>query len=213
MGLLFFRIKLYFCFMKHPIKPFINESVLDQVLELLNHDHLTVKVKNERKTRHGDYRGLPNGTHVITVNSNLNPHRFLITLIHEIAHFEAFNKYGRAIKPHGKEWKYTFQRLMLPFLNPEVFPMELLPLLAKHFKNPKASSDTDVALSFALKQFDADTDKTYVFEVPEGAAFKLYNGKIFKKGNTRTKRIECVEIGTGKLYLFNPNAEVELLEL
>lgn len=198
--------------MKHPIKPYVNENVLDQVLELLNHDHLTVKVKNERKTRHGDYRRLPNGKHEITVNSNLNSYRFLITLIHEIAHFEAYNAFGRFIKPHGKEWKYTFQRLMLPFLNPEVFPNELLPLLAKHFKNPKASSDTDAALSLALKQFDEANDKTYVFEVPEGAAFKLYNGKVFKKGNTRTKRIECVEIGTGKLYLFNPNAEVELLE-
>ncbi|MCX7548708.1 SprT-like domain-containing protein [Xanthomarina sp. F1114] len=198
--------------MKHTIKPFVNASVLDQVLLLLNHDNLTVKVKNERKTRHGDYRRLPNGKHLITVNSNLNPHRFLITLIHEIAHFEAFNKYGRTIKPHGKEWKQTFQRLMLPFINPEAFPMELLPLLARHFKNPKASSDTDIHLSLALKQFDADTDKTYVFEIPIGSDFKLYNGKVFKKGNTRTKRIECVEISTGKLYLFNPNAEVELVE-
>jgi hypothetical protein len=101
---------------------------------------------------------------------------------------------------------------MLPFLNPDVFPKELLPLLAKHFKNPKASSDTDARLSLALKQFDASNDKTYVFEVPIGGNFKLYNGKVFKKGDTRTKRIECVEIGTGKLYLFNPNAEVELLE-
>ena len=198
--------------MQHPIQPFVTENVLSQVLELLNHDHLTVKVKNERKTRHGDYKRLANGTHEITVNSNLNSYRFLITLIHEIAHFEAYNKFGKWIKPHGKEWKYTFQRLMLPFLNPDVFPKELLPLLAKHFKNPKASSDTDARLSLALKQFDAPNDKTYVFEVPIGGNFKLYNGKVFKKGDTRTKRIECVEIGTGKLYLFNPNAEVELLE-
>ena len=105
--------------MQHPIKPYINAHVFEQVLELLNHDHLTVKVKSERKTRHGDYKRLPNGNHEITVNSNLNPHRFLITLVHEIAHFEAFNTYGRWIKPHGKEWKYTFQRLMLPFLNPQ----------------------------------------------------------------------------------------------
>lgn len=198
--------------MQNKLETYIPQSAVPQVLLLLNHDHLTVKVKNERKTRHGDYRRLPNGTHVITVNSNLNPYRFLITLIHEIAHFESYQTFGKFIKPHGKEWKYTFQRLMLPFINPQVFPNEILPLLAKHFKNPKASSDTDAALSLALKQYDADKDKTYVFEVPKGADFKLYNGRVFKKGNTRTKRIECVEIGTGKLYLFNPNAEVELLE-
>ena len=107
---------------------------IPRVLELLDHDHLVVIVKNERKTRHGDYKRLPNGKYQITVNSNLNSYRFLITLIHEIAHFEAYNTYGRRIKPHGKEWKHTFQHLMLPFIRPEIFPNELLPLLAQHLK-------------------------------------------------------------------------------
>ena len=40
---------------------------------------------------------------------------------------------------------------------------------------------------------------------------RAYNGKIFKRGPRRVKRFECIEISTGKVYLFNPNAEVELL--
>lgn len=191
---------------------FIPADAQALVSDLLAIENLDVKVKSERKTRHGDYRQLPNGKHQITVNSNLNPYRFLITLIHEIAHFEAYNKFGRFIKPHGKEWKQTFQHLMLPFLRPEIFPIELLPLLANHFKNPKASSDTDTQLSLALKQFSETNDKTYVFEVSLGQVFKLYNGRVFKRGNKRRKRFECVEVNSGKLYLFNPNAEVELLE-
>ena len=182
------------------------------IASILNNDALIVKVKNERKTKHGDYRQLPNGKHQITVNSNLNSYRFLITLIHEIAHFEAYNKFGRFIKPHGKEWKQTFQHLMLPFLRPEIFPRELLPLLAKHFKNPKASSDTDAQLALALKRFDESNDKTYVFELSLNQTFKLYNGRVFKRGNKRRKRYECVELNSGKLYLFNPNAEVEVLD-
>lgn len=197
--------------MQNMLEHYIPETAIPKVLELLAHDHLVVLVKNERKTRHGDYKRLPNGKHQITVNSNLNSYRFLITLIHEIAHFEAYKEYGRFIKPHGVEWKHTFQRLMLPFLNPDIFPNELLPLLAKHFKNPKASSDTDTQLALALKQFDEANDKFYVFEVPIGRSFKLYNGRIFLKGEQRRKRFECVEVKTGKLYLFNPNAEVELL--
>lgn len=197
--------------MQNVLKQYIPETAIPRVLELLDYDHLVVKVKNERKTRHGDYKRLPNGKHQITVNSNLNSYRFLITLIHEIAHFEAYKEYGRFIKPHGIEWKNTFQRLMLPFLNPEIFQNDLLPLLAKHFKNPKASSDTDADLALALKQFDEVNDKFYVFEVPLGKTFKLYNGKVFLKGTKRRKRFECVEVKSGKLYLFNPNAEVELL--
>jgi len=197
--------------MQAQLQKFIPNKAIPKVVSLLEHDHLIVKIKNERKTKHGDYRSLPNGKHQITINSNLNRYRFLITLIHEIAHFEAFSKYGRFIKPHGIEWKRTFQYLMLPFLNPEVFPSELLPLLANHFKNPKASSDTDALLALALKQFDAPNKKTFVFEVSLGETFKLYNGKIFKMGKKRVKRYECVEVKTGKLYLFNPNAEVELI--
>ncbi|WP_242119879.1 SprT-like domain-containing protein [Aestuariivivens sediminicola] len=197
--------------MQNRLQDYIPESAVAQVLALLEHDHLVLKIKQERKTRHGDYKPLHNGMHQITINSNLNKYRFLITLIHEVAHFEAFNTYGRFIKPHGVEWKRTFQRLMLPFLNPDIFPTTLLPLLANHFKNPKASSDTDMKLALALKQFDQPNNKTYIFEVPYGSCFKLYNGKVFKRGNKRVKRYECVEVKTGRLYLFNPNAEVELL--
>ncbi len=190
---------------------YIPKAAISGVHKLLQHDALVIKVKKERKTRHGDYKKLPNGKHQITINSNLNTYRFLITLIHEIAHFEAYKTYGKFIKPHGIEWKRTFQHLMLPFLNPEIFPIKLLPLLAKHFKNPKASSDTDSNLALALKQFDEQNGKTYIFELPFGSIFILYNGKIFKKGNKRVKRFECVEIKSGKLYLFNPNAEVEIV--
>ncbi|MDO6760898.1 SprT-like domain-containing protein [Tamlana sp. 2_MG-2023] len=198
--------------MQNLLQKYIPPNALSSISELLQHENLVVKIKKERKTRHGDYRRLPNGKHEITINSNLNSYRFLITLIHEVAHLEAFKTYGKTIKPHGKEWKYTFQHLMLPFLNPEIFPMELLPLLAKHFRNPKASSDTDANLSLALKQYDEPNDKTYIFEVPQGSVFKIYNGKIFQMGTKRVKRYECMEVKTGRMYLFNPNAEVELIK-
>ena len=194
------------------LQDFIPPASFDQVTQLLIHDNLVVKIKRERKTRHGDYRRLPNGTHQITINSNLNIYRFLITLIHEIAHFEAYKTYGKMIKPHGLEWKSVFQHLMLPFIRPEVFPNDVLPLLAMHFKNPKASSDSDPVLALKLKQYDAPNGKTFIFEVPEGATFRLYNGKMFRKGPKRRTRFECTELSSGRLYIFNPNVEVELIE-
>lgn len=134
-----------------------------------------------------------------------------MTLIHEIAHLVAFKKFGSNIKPHGNEWKYTFQQLMVPFIRPEIFPGQILPLMARHFRNPTASSDTDATLSLALKQFDKENDKNYIFEIPYGSLFRIHNGKIFKKGAQRIKRFECQEVSSGRTYLFNPNAEVELL--
>ena len=199
--------------MKDVLQKYIPERAVDPCFELIKQHGVHLKIVNERVTRHGDYRRLSDGRHLITVNASGNKFRFLITLIHEIAHLVAFEHFGRQIKPHGKEWKYTFQRLMLPYIRPEIFPNELLPLLANHFKNPKASSSTDSRLAIALKAYDftQHDDKSYVFEIPLGSVFRIYNGKIFKKGNKRVKRYECVELTSGKMYLFQPNAEVELI--
>ncbi len=181
-------------------------------MQLIETHEVHLKIVNSRVTRHGDYRRNPDGRHAITVNANLNPYRFLMTLIHEIAHLVAFKTYGYQIKPHGLEWKDSFRNLMLPFIRPQIFPSELLPLLARHFKNPKASTDTDAALSVAFSKYNAvQTNESYVFEVPLGSLFKIYNGKIFKRGPKRVKRYECVEVQTGNSYLFQPNAKVEFL--
>ena len=199
--------------MNETLARYIPEHAVKPVFELIVANQVHLKIVNERQTRHGDYRRGHSGKHEITVNASLNKYRFLITLIHEIAHLVAFEKFGRNIKPHGEEWKFTFQRLMIPFIRPEIFPGQLLPLLARHFKNPSASSDTDTTLSLALKQYDAKNDKNYIFEIPYGSVFRIKNGKIFKKLAVRTKRFECIEISSGKTYLFNPNAEVELINI
>tara|TARA_B110000003_G_scaffold275986_1_gene320342 strand:- start:2066 stop:2662 length:597 start_codon:yes stop_codon:yes gene_type:complete len=194
------------------LSKYIPEAAVLPAFELIKQNDVYLKIVNERVTRHGDYRKTKDGQHQITVNASLNKYRFFITLIHEIAHLVAFKKFGRNIKPHGTRWKFTFQQLMLPFINPQVFPSQLLPLLALHFKNPKASSDTDAILSLALKRFDPENNKNYIFEIPAGGTFRLYNGKLFKRGAKRVKRYECLEISTGKIYLFQPNAEVEYIK-
>lgn len=198
--------------MNQVLSRYLPSHAVEPAFMLIKDNNVHLKVVDERRTRHGDYRRMPDGTQQITVNANLNKYRFLITLVHEIAHLLAFEKYGRRIKPHGQEWKLTFRNLMLPFIRPEIFPSKLLPIIASHFRNPTASSDTDARLSIALKSFDQPNDKNYIFEVPAGALFRIYNGKVFKKGPKRIKRYECLEVSTGKIYLFQPNAEVELLK-
>jgi hypothetical protein len=198
--------------MSEVLLKYLPEHAVEPVFELIKTNSVHLKIVNERQTRHGDYRKHPTGKHQITVNANLNKYRFLITLVHEIAHLAAFEKYGRYIKPHGNEWKITFQHLMVPFIRPEIFPNSVLPLVANHFRNPTASSDTDARLAFALKQFDErKPDVHFIHEVPSGSLFRINNGKIFQKKGLRVKRYECLEIQTGKLYLFNANAEVEII--
>ena len=191
---------------------FIPLAAQDKVNDLLNHEPVQVKVVKKRRTKHGDFRKLPSGKIRITVNENENPFRFLITLLHEIAHHIAFQEYGFRIAPHGREWKNTFNSIAQPFLLSSIFPSPLLEVFQDHLKNPRASSDTDIQLSLALKSFDPSTHKKAIFELPAMAKFKLDNGRVFQKGRKQRKRYLCTELSSGKSYLFQPTAEVHQME-
>ncbi len=188
---------------------YLPEASIDLVIELLNKYPHHLKIVNKRQTKHGDFRLTKNKKYQITVNNNLNPYQFLLTLIHEIAHLVTHLNHKR-VQPHGKEWKQNFQHLMLPFVNPTIFPNDILPHLANYLKNPKASTDSDVQLALAMKRYSEPSDNSFIFEIPFGANF-LFKNRIFRRGNKRRTRYECLEIDSKKLYLFNQNAEVKLV--
>ncbi len=156
-----------------------------------------LKIVNGRKTKHGDFRVLPNGKTQITVNSTLNKSQFLLTLVHEIAHHVTYQNY-RGVKPHGKEWKKAFQELMKPLLTTDVFPKEVLPYLVNHLKNPKASTDTDANLSLALRGFRAKKGNVFVSQLSDGVVFK-FRGQQFKRGKKRRIRYECTQFNKWKI--------------
>lgn len=122
--------------MKQSLSKYLPEVAIDPVIDLLDQYPCKLKIVNNRRTKHGDFRRLPTGKYQITINNDLNQYRFLLTLIHELAHLVTFQKYGR-IKPHGIEWKRSFQHLMLPFVNPKIYPLEILPLLANYLKTQR----------------------------------------------------------------------------
>mgnify|MGYP001144781552 FL=1 len=190
---------------------YIPKNAINGVQSLIEKHKINLKIVNQRLTKHGDFRQLPNGEFQITINNNLNPFQFLLTLIHEIAHHTTFEKYGR-IRPHGKEWKQQFQYLMLPFLNPSIFPNQMLTPLAHYLKSPKASTDSDVRLSLALKGNTAENGKNFVFELPTNCTF-VFKNKIYIRGKKRKTRIECLQLTTNRMYLFNQNTEVILKKI
>jgi len=196
--------------MQEILQKYIAIKAIPLVEYSINNHKINLKIVGQRQTKHGDFRTFANGRTQITVNNNLNKHQFLLTLVHEIAHHVTHIKFGR-VQPHGKEWKTVFQHLMLPFLRPDIYPENMLPYLANYLKNPKASTDSDVNLSLALRDGIAEQGKTFIFEVPNGANFQFKN-IIYKRGIKRRTRYECLNLSNQKVYLFNQNAEVLLLK-
>ena len=192
--------------MQNVLQKHIALNAIPLVEYLINEHKINLKIVGQRQTKHGDFRTFANGRTQITVNNNLNEHQFLLTLVHEIAHHVTHKKFGR-VQPHGKEWKMVFQHLMLPFLRPDIYPKNMLPYLANYFKNPKASTDSDVNLSLALKNGIAETGKNFIFEISYGENF-IFKKILYKRGIKRRTRYECLNLSNKKTYLFNQNAEV-----
>jgi hypothetical protein len=195
------------------LKKYIPEIAVSQIAKWIIDYDFKLKIKKERSTKLGDYRSPVNGSnHQISVNYNLNKYAFLVTLVHEIAHLTTFNKHKNLVLPHGAEWKLEFKKLMQPFLNSDVFPVELLYALNKYLQNPAASSCSDKNLYRALKLYDENIDSgIFIEKVPLKTVFH-YDGKLFEKGERIRTRYQCKELKSGKTYLFHALAEVQLFE-
>lgn len=170
------------------------------------------KVTRKRQSKYGDYRYDPvSKTHTISVNHDLNPYAFLVTYIHEVAHLTTFEVHKRNVMPHGSEWKMEFKKLMLPMLREDIFPMDILSPLARHMKNPKATSTSDKALFIALRKHDKNNGGMLLKEVETGAKF-LFNKKVYRKLEVRRTRSLCELTSNQKKYLISETAPVQVFK-
>jgi hypothetical protein len=192
------------------LQTYLPPNTFDGVLNFLHLYQVHLTIARERRTILGDYRHRThNSNHRISVNGNLNQYAFLITLLHELAHLLTFEKWGNKVLSHGKEWKATFGQLLAQFVQQKVFPADLESALLNSISNPAASSCADEGLLKALKKYDtANTHLVMVEQLQADSLFKTTDGKVFKKGEKVRKRYKCVEVKTGKLYLFSPVYEV-----
>lgn len=171
--------------------------------------HLTIS--RERKTILGDYRHRTHhNNHRISVNGNLNKYSFLITLLHELAHLLTFEQFGNQVLAHGKEWKTIYSKLLDQFLRHNIFPPDINSELVKSLKNPAASTCAEDGLLRVLRRYDANQKpRQLIEELLTNALFRISDGRIFQKKEKLRKRFKCVEVKTGKVYLFSPVYEVE----
>ena len=165
-----------------------------------------IVISNPRKTKLGDFKYRKN-RFIVSVNNNLNPYSFLITLTHELAHAFVYKKYKNTVKAHGESWQLTYKYMMLNFLNKDCFPDDVLKVLSQYIIKPKASSFSDLDLVDVLRKYN-QRESFVISDIKQGDTFLLPNGKIFKKGKKLRKRFVCTQFNTGKRYSFHPFTEV-----
>lgn len=170
-------------------------------------------ISGHRRSKFGDYRPPFAGKgHRISVNYNLNQYAFLITTVHEFAHLKTWKEHRNKVKPHGTTWKNNFKILMQPFFAMDLFPEDIKRAVISYLSNPGASSCTDLNLFRTLQKYDEAKENHMVVEsVPEKSLFSIASGRVFEKGEKLRKRYRCVEKPSGRVYLFNPLAEVKVL--
>jgi hypothetical protein len=193
------------------LRRWIPGQAAELILDYLNHYQVHLTITRERKSVLGDYRhATRSANHRISVNGNLNAYSFLITLIHELAHLVTFMEFGNRVQSHGKEWKKIYRKILEEFIPLKVFPADVLAALKKNLHDLPASSCADENLMRVLRRYDNDKEGLMLVEqIPEGGCFSLEDERIFRKGKKLRKRYQCVEVATGKLYLFSPIYEVK----
>lgn len=176
-------------------------------------DDLKWELRGPRATKLGDYRAPrePGDKHRITLNRNMPKELFLITAIHELAHYYTHKEFGRTAAPHGNEWKQTYRKLAAPFLKPDIFSEPVLRAFAKHLKNPKASTSGDLNL-WRLLQLPQPHEGLHLEQLQVGQAFELPNGLLLIKGEKRRTRYRCPQLLGKKVYLVHALATVKPVE-
>ena len=195
------------------LSEYLPEGAANIIARWIDEYSCDFKIAGKRSTKLGDYRPRHKGfNHRISVNYNLNPYGFLITTVHEFAHLLTWNEYKSSVRPHGQEWKRNFKNMMEPFLAMDIFPDDLKNEIKSYLINPSASSCTDINLFRAIQSYnspDSGGAKALLIEnIPCDTTFIVRNGRKFRKLEKMRKRYKCIEVATGRLYLFHPMAEI-----
>lgn len=192
----------------------IPASTVAFVVDLLLCQPVQVIVTPPRRTRLGSYMApLPSRPwHRITVNADLNPFAFLVTLLHEIAHMQAFRAASRRIAPHGREWKRAFGKLLSELVRDPALPSDFTAVINDMLADPRASSCGDPALTAVLSRYDAQSNpQPRVDELPVGSTFRLGSGRVFRhKRRLRTWHL-CEEVHTRQTFRVRGSSRAELL--
>jgi len=194
------------------LAPLLPPGTLDYVARLLDRDDLLLRLARPRRSILGDHRppGRQVRVHRISLNADLNPYALLTTLVHEVAHVDAWDRRGRRpARPHGHEWQRAYAERLEPLVATAVLPRDVREALARSLARPRAATCSDRELLLALSRHDRDAGgRVFVETVAVGTLFRVDDGTVFLAGPMLRTRRRCFGWPDGQEYRVHGLARV-----
>lgn len=178
---------------------------------------IQIRLSRARLTKLGDFRPANHKRPArISVNYDLHPVEFLLTLAHELAHADNWQLNGRRVKPHGIEWKAAYRDKLVQILATGLLDEKYEKAIRIcYFESEKLATSSCTSLR---RLFDAETNSKggdsagsgmiRVEDIPQGSTFTTSNGKTFVKGEKLRSRYKCRELKSARIYTVHPMAEI-----
>lgn len=191
---------------------YLPQSAIEGVSAFFAENDISLKITKPRFSKLGDYACPQKSTgfrHRITINRDLDRYGFLWVLLHEMAHYRNFVRFGGKPKPHGIEWQKFHSDFILEYLH--AFPEELQDSISLFARNLplKKSLDQEIMLCFkARTQGSPAKHPVTLNDLKPNDIFRL-RGKTYQVLEKRRTRFKCLRLDSKMLYLVSGNAEVE----
>ena len=193
------------------------EAVEPMFVLLTQTNKVRFRITRGRRSKLGDYRCPYDGheCHEITVNGDLNPHYFLLVLLHEVGHLNTWKLHRGHVSPHGHEWQQEYRSLLTTYL--ELFPPDVAALIAQYVRylplNRALARQIEMQLRHYDKNYNPDQDVT-LDTLPIGTCFRIKdrNFPTLQSLEKRRTRYKCRDVKSGSLYLVSGTAPVEVAD-
>lgn len=167
-------------------------------------------VTSYRSSKKGDFRthkNLIEGS-TITVNGTLHPYEFLLVFLHELAHYLVAKEQRMGVKPHGKEWKQCYKKLVEEALEQVELPSDIVEAWRQHLKNIKSSSAADPHLVAVFKKYNPQiSDKVMLSELEVEDVF-IFRNLQFRIDSFARTRVNCTLLSNNRKFLIGKTALV-----
>lgn len=199
---------------KQTLDQYIPSTAVDAVFDFMNRNCVRLHITRKRTTKLGDYRWPQprHNFHEISVNGDMNPYKFLMVLLHEMAHLNCYLLHETSVQPHGHEWQNEYRKLLIAYLH--CFPHDVAALIANYVKRIPLNRSLDNQIDALLLHYDpgyTPSQDLTLNDLQPGDTFRLIAKPkhLFTAQERRRTRWICLDLNDHRQYIVSGTAQVK----